>query len=172
MTQPICQINKETRSKCKYCRYTRCENLGGMVKAWVISTQIKKIPRQKGNHRVLKKDRTEILSLIKEMTEKDIETPLVDSEVILKNIMLLYSYILQNNFLFVMLLTTHSFYLKLTEDVKRDINSNNRTISKTTMASLEMTLNQQVLHHAMSFDGFTKLKHTIRVSSTYKKCHN
>ena len=91
MAQPICQIKKETRSQCKYCRYTRCEKLGGLVKAWVISTKIRKIPGKKGNHPVLKKDRTEILALIKEMAEKDIEAPLVDSEVILKNIMLIYS---------------------------------------------------------------------------------
>ena len=36
-TEPVCPISKRTRKKCKYCRYQRCETLGGMVKSWVLS---------------------------------------------------------------------------------------------------------------------------------------
>ena len=42
---PTCEINKETRNNCKYCRYEKCLNLAGMNCKWVISAHILKVGR-------------------------------------------------------------------------------------------------------------------------------
>ena len=38
--QPICEINKETRNACKYCRYKACMTFGGMQRELVKKNQM------------------------------------------------------------------------------------------------------------------------------------
>ena len=43
--QPLCEINKENRNACKYCRYKACITLGGMQRKLV-----------KKNQKIIRKD--------------------------------------------------------------------------------------------------------------------
>ena len=45
--KPLCTITLETRgSSCKYCRYKKCIQLGGLVPKWVVAQYIPKVERK------------------------------------------------------------------------------------------------------------------------------
>ena len=53
--QPTCEVNKQTRNNCKYCRYEKCINLAGMQSQWVISAHIPKVERKPSKQNVAQK---------------------------------------------------------------------------------------------------------------------
>ena len=55
-TEPVCTISKNRRSACKYCRFTRCETLAGMVQRWVISAYKPRVRCRQSKHKKLNTD--------------------------------------------------------------------------------------------------------------------
>ena len=83
MAQPVCPITKDSRRRCKDCRFRRCETLAKMVRAYVISP-IKTKPSGIGKDTdgLIKKEEKKVIALIKVLTKIFEEESLIDSEVI------------------------------------------------------------------------------------------
>jgi len=144
--ETVCMISKLTRNRCKYCRYTRCENSAGMVKEWVVSAYIPTVKRMsKGaksrNSKDIREENKELPPKTKHVKDIKLTDPIINHRSM-----------------------TCVSDKKVINEFRNVVKSNKgENISKEMQERLENMVNQQVSLFAIEFPEFANLEFSIRV---------